>query len=352
VRAAAAGSDTAVIAAMKLAKVYGQQEYPALLDLIAALREKAALEGVKTGTGLLGGLGDSMKRNTERADALSAAQLRYTEATESSAQRVARLRAELTHLTRGSAAYVDQQTKIKQAEQQLATERTRAGTAADKLATKDASAANAEAVAQRDAMRRIEDMTQDHYDKLRQMQEDYSLSSSRRTEDYEQERQRLLAEGKIKEAALLGEKFATDQRRAAEDRAIALRRENEAAAQNIADAQGQAGIKAGDRERKRLLGGVTLGGDTGAAAIDASGARQAQAEASLAATAAQRPAGGLLRIEFAPISLVADGATLASVVYGPIEAMLDADWAEKIATILVTAPPGGGQGGGVGGPRP
>jgi hypothetical protein len=349
---AAAGSDTAAVAAAKLAAIYGQAQYPALLAIISALREKATLEGAKTGEGLLGGLGDSMKRNTERADALSAAQLRYTEATESSAQRVARLRSELTHLTRGSAAYVDQQTKIRQAEQQLAAERTRSGTAADKLVTKEASAANAEAVALRDAQRRIESMTQDHYDKLQRMGEDYTLSQSRKDEDYQEKRQRLLAEGNLKEAATLKADYEKEKRRDAEDRAIALRRENEQAAQQIADAQEQAGIKAGDRERKRRISGVALAGDGGAAAIDAANTRQAQADATLASTAMQRPTGGLLRIEFAPISLVADGATLASVVYPAIETQLDAFLANEIATIRVTAPPGGGQGGGVGGPRP
>jgi hypothetical protein len=356
VRAAAAGSDTAVIAAMNLAKVYGQQEYPALLALIGALREKALLEADPTKAK---GYGGSAPGDVARAAALSAAssyqiklQNDLTEATGSTAAKLALVNRQLAAAVPLSDAARALEVKRAQLMQQLAAERTKAGTAADKLATKDASAANAEAVALRDAQRRIEGMTQDHYDKLQRMGEDYTLSQSRKDEDYQEKRQRLLAEGNLKEAATLKASYEKEKRRDAEDRAIALRRENEAAAQNIADAQGQAGIKAGDRERKRLLGGITLASDAGVGAIDAAGARQAQAEASLASTAAQRPTGGLLRIEFAPISLVADGATLASAVYGPIEARLDADWAEKIATIMVTAPPGGGQGGGVGGPRP
>jgi hypothetical protein len=354
VRSAAAGSDAASWAAAQLAAVYGEKQYPALLAIIGALREKAALEGAKGGGGLLGNLGDLTKNAKEKTDAMAAAQLRYTEATESSAARVARLRAELTHLTRGSAAYIDQQTKIKQAEQALASERTKSGTSADKAATKVAGAANAEAVAQRDAMRRIETMTQDHHDKLRRLEEDYTLSSSRKTEDYQLERQRLLANGQIKEAQLLEEKFRLDQKRAAEDNARGRQRETEQAAQSIADAQQQAGLKADDRERKRMIGGVALSGDAGAAAAaaGAGAARQAQAEAALASSAGQRPSGGMLRIEFAPISLVADGQTLANVVYPAIETRIDEFLAGEIATILVTSPPGGGQGAGVGGPTP
>jgi hypothetical protein len=258
----------------------------------------------------------------------------------------------ITKYGKGSAEAITAQTALIQAQQRLTAERTKAGTSADKLGTKVAGAANAEAVAQRDAMRRIEDMVQAHYDKLRNIQEDYELSSSRRREDFELQKRRLLADGQIKEAQLLEEKYNLDAKRAAEDNARARQREAEQSAKQIADAQEQAGIKADDRERKRRISGVTLAGDGSSAAVDAAGARQAQAEATLASTAGQRPGGGLLRIEFAPISLVADGATLASVVYPAIETMLDEDWAGRIASILVSAPPGGGQGGGVGGPRP
>ena len=296
----------------------------------------------------------SARAARDQAAAAAAAQGRYTEATESSAARVARLRGELAKLVPGTADYIDQQTKIAQAEKSAASERTKSGTSAEKLATKVAGAANAEAVAQRDAMRRIELMTQDHYDKLRRLEEDYTLSSSRKTEDYQLERQRLLANGQIKEAQLLEQKFALDQKRAAEDNARNRQRETEQAAQGIADAQQQAGLKADDRERKRLISGIALTGDGGAASAAVAGgaARQAQAEAALASTAGQRPSGGLLRIQFAPISLIADGQTLANVVYPDIEARIDEFMAGQIATILVTSPPGGGQGAGVGGPTP
>jgi hypothetical protein len=255
---------------------------------------------------------------------------------------------------KGSAEAIGAQTALIQAQRQMTAERTKAGTASDKLAVKESGAANAEAVAQRDALRRVEGMYQEHYDKLRRMNEDYTLSSSRKAEDFQLERQRLLANGQIKEAQLLEQKFALDQKRAAEDNARGRQRETEQAAQGIADAQQQAGLKADDRERKRLLGGVALSGDAGAAsAVSAGGAaRQAQAEAALASTAGQRPSGGLLRIQFAPISLVADGQTLANVVYPDIEARIDEFMAGQIATILVTSPPGGGQGAGVGGPTP
>ena len=319
----------------------------ALYRQAAAAREAA---GGKAGSNV--NATQAKQREWQATADLAAAQSRYTEATESSAQRVARLRGELGGLTRGTAAYVNKQIELANAEKTLAAERTRSGTSLDKLATKTASAANAEAVAQRDAMRRIESMTQDHYDKLRQMQEDYALSSSRKAEDFQIERRRLLAAGQIAEANLLEEKYNLQARRDAEDAARQRQRQDEQAAQQIADAADQAGLKASDRERKRLLGGVALAGDTGTAAIDAAGARQAQAEASMAATAGRAAGGGLLRMQFAPISLLLDGHVVAQAIYGDIEAMLDADWSEKGLTLLVTAPPGGGQGGGVGGPRP
>jgi hypothetical protein len=349
--AAAAGSDVASVAALKLAAVYGKEQYPELLKIISALREKTALEG-----GTAKGYGGSAPADAARSLAVSAAsqsrlktEQAITEATGSTAEKLA-LNARLLR-TVAAGSEDERRLLVERAvlTKQLASERTKAGTSADKLATKEASAANAEAVARRDALRRIEDLYQDHYDRMRRLQEDYTLSQSRKQEDYELERQRLLANGQIKEAQLLEEKFNLQKKRDEEDAARQRQREQEQAAQQIADAQEQAGLKAGDRERKRLLSGVALG-DVGA--VDAAGARQAQAEASLAATAGQRPSGGLLRLEFAPINLLLDGQTVATAIYPAIEAQLDADWSEKIATILITAPPGGGQGGGVGGPRP
>jgi hypothetical protein len=238
---------------------------------------------------------------------------------------------------------------------QLAAEHTKAGTAADKLATKDAAAANAEAVALRDAQRRIETLYRDHYEKLRGMAEDYALSESRKLEDYNEKRQRLLAEGKILEAGQLQKEYEKQKRRDAEDRAIAVRRQDEGAAQQVADARQQAGLKADDRERKRLLGGVALPGDAAgagasAASAAATGAPMDRAQAALAAAASASASGGTLRIEFAPITLSADGVALANVVYPTIETRLDSFLAGAIATIRVTAPPGGQTG--VGGPRP
>jgi len=62
--------------------------------------------------------------------------------------------------------------------------------------------------------------------------------------------------------------------------------------------------------------------------------------------------GPMLRIEFAPIALTVDGTRMAEAVYPPIEARLDAWLAGEMTTIRVTAPPGGTQNTGVGGPTP
>lgn len=345
-RALLESGDAGAAAAALLARSSTQVDVmtAALYRQAAAAREAA---GGKSGSNV--NATAQKQRDWQAAQDLAAAQQRYTEATESSAQRVTRLRGELGGLTEGTAAYVDKQTQLAQAEKTLASERTRAGTSAEKLATKEAGAANAEAVARRDALRRIEDMTHDHYDRLRQLQEDYQLSSSRKREDYQLEHQRLLAQGQIEEAKLLEQKYTLQARRDAEDAARAQQRQNEQAAQQIADAEQQAGLKAADRERKRQLSGLAL---PGGAAPDVAAARQAQAEAALAGGGAPGGGGGLLRLEFAPISLLLDGQTVAQATYAAIEARLDADWSEKGMTILVTAPPGGGQGGGVGGPRP
>jgi hypothetical protein len=351
--ASAASSNAASVEALKLAAVYGQAQYPELLKIIQALREKTALEGGGGGKGGANVNATQQKLRDWQATAdLAAAQTRYTEATESSAQRVARLRAELGRLTPGTAAYVDQQTKLAQAERTLASERTKAATSADKLETKTASAANAEAVAQRDALRRIEDLYQDHYDKLRRLDEDYQLNSSRKAEDYQIERQRLLAEGKIAEANLLGEKYALQTKRDQEDAARARQREQEQAAQQIADAQEQAGLKAGDRERKRTLAGVALAGDGGAAAVDAAGARQAQAEATSAGAAGGGGATPIqLQVQIAPTAVQIDGGQIVTIIWPQISQMIDAELTEGLLGVALTAPPATTSGG-VGGPTP
>jgi hypothetical protein len=344
-----ASGDAGAAAAALLAQSSSQVD----LMTAAQYRLQAAAAAAAGGKGSASANATQAKqRDWQATQDLAAAQSRYTEATESSAQRVARLRTELGRLTPGTAAYVDQQTKLAQAERQLSSERTKVGTSADKLLTKTASASNAEAVAQRDAMRRIEDMTRDHYDKLRQLQEDYALSSSRKAEDYQIERQRLLAEGRIAEANALEQKYSLQSKRDAEDAARQRQRQTEQAAQGIAAAQEQAGLKASDRERKRMISGVTLAGDGGAAAIDAAGARQAQAEAGMAGMAgAARGTPLQISVAIAPTQVQIDGGQIVTIIWPQISQLVDAELSAGLISVALTAPPAATSGG-VGGATP
>jgi hypothetical protein len=81
--------------------------------------------------------------------------------------------------------------------------------------------------------------------------------------------------------------------------------------------------------------------------------RQAQAEAVLAATAGQRPTLPVrLQVQIAPTSVRIGAEEIVTVTWPILEQLVDVELAESIATVALTAPPGGGQAGGVGGPRP
>ena len=345
--AAAAGSETEAGAAGRLAQLYTGTSIPALAALISLLRDKAALEG----GGLLGSanLGGASAKDaaTEAAKARAAYErdlaASLVRSTGSTAQRLALVRAELAtaapYSERRKALLIEEAQLVRQAAQ----ERQRAGTAAAKADAKDARAYEAEVEQARRAQQRIEDATRQHYESLRRLQEDYVLSSSRRQEDFELERQRLLAEGRIKEAQLLEEKFNREQRRAAEDNALARRRETEQAGQEIAKARAEAA--------KIDPAAQAAAAAAGAPAV-AAGARAAQAEAVLAATAGQRPAPFTLQVQIAPTQVQIDGGTIVTIVWPAISQLVDAELTAGVLDVAVTAPPGAGQGSGVGGPTP
>jgi hypothetical protein len=149
---------------------------------------------------------ERQKAAKAEAEALAAANARYIISTETSAERVGRLRRELQTLTQGTAAYRNKQIDILEAEKQLAAERGRGAARASRTVATEAQRLSA-----------IEDRTAEHYRRLQQAQADYELSSSRNREDFERQRLRLLAEGRIKEAQLLAEEFAIKERRSRED---------------------------------------------------------------------------------------------------------------------------------------
>ena len=284
-----------------------------------------------------------------------------TRVTGTTAQRLAQVNAELANAPKYSDDAKRLEIERAQLTQQLANEQQ---AAADKRASQAESAASkaaSEAKAAADKARRereqrqeevdrayqqIEDRTADHYRRLRQAQEDYQLSASRREEDYQIERQRLLAEGRIKEAQLLEQRYQLEQRRAAEDAARARSRQTEDYGGDVAKI----------REDARLTGvqaaQARAAVPTVPAAAVAASQQAAQATAILAATAVQRPGPLQIQVQIAPTQVVADGVTLATVVWPTIEQLVDLELSNGIAQISVVAPPGAGQPSGVSGPRP
>lgn len=295
----------------------------------AALREQQALaqagqtrnlatEGALIGSpGRRGNTLADFDAEIQRRKDLEAAQLRQAAAIETTQQRVTRLRTELNAIPdKDTAKYIDKQTELIQAERTLAQEReaaaTKAGATAKKV-TDDAA---------RELERQIEQQA-DAYRRLSRLQEDYNLSRSRDQEDYQRQRRRLLAEGRIFEAQQLTEEFSIGQRRAAEDAAIRQARE-----------RGDAGIPNG-----AAIGTATPAAQSG---------NVVPIGPVLPVVAQQPTTAPVLRIEFAPIQLIADGRTLAEVVYPPIEERLAAD----LAVIQVSAPPASASPAAIGGPRP
>jgi hypothetical protein len=361
----AAGNAGAVAAAL-LAGSTGQvdQMTAALVRLEAAQARTRASgrEGGLMGGGETSGMSQAQKDRLAAEEAARfqvALEQDITRATGSTAQRLAQVNAELAKAAPLSderrRLLVDQaqlQQQI-QREQESAADRatSKADSAAKKAATEAKQAAEKE---QREreqrqnevdrALGQIEDRTADHYRRLRQAQEDYTLSASRREEDYQRERQRLLAEGRIAEAQQLTERFQLEQRRGAEDAARARDRQT----------QDYGGDVAKIREDARL-GGAEVARARAAvpAATAADMQRQAQAEAVLAATAGQRPAMPVrLQVQIAPTAVQIGAEQIVTVTWPLLEQLVDLSLAESIATVALTAPPGGGQAGGVGGPRP
>jgi hypothetical protein len=361
----AAGNAGAAAAAL-LAGSTGQVD-----QMTAAL---VRLEGAQARTrasgregGLMGG-GDTSgitQAQRDRLAAEEAARFRVgveediTRATGTTAQRLAQVNAELAKASPLSAdrrrLLVDQAQLEQQLQREQESAADRASSKADSAAKKAASEAKQAAEKeQREreqrqnevdrALERIEDRTTDHYRRLRQAQEDYTLSASRREEDYQTERQRLLAEGRVFEAQQLTERFQLEQRRAQEDAARARDRQTQDYGGDLAKIREDARLGGTEVARARAAVPATSAADV---------QRQAQAEAVLAATAGQRPTMPIrLQVAIAPTSAQIDGQTFVTFTWPLFEQLVDLELAESIATVALTAPPGGGQGGGVGGPRP
>jgi hypothetical protein len=398
-RAAASGEPVAAAAA-RIAAAYAGTEAPAIMNIIALLREKAALEG---GAAIKPGYGGTAPGDVARSEAAAkAAQDRLLteraiiQATGTTAQRLANVNQQLkiAGLTTEErrALLVQQATLTKQLADEQAAAADKAaraaaknpalsadfradlaleGTAQEKLIFLQQKKAELERrgktssleykqvlielqkieksrqeeIAQ--AQQRIEERTRDHYRQLRQMQEDYELSSSRRTEDYQLDRQRLLAEGRIFEARQLEQRYSLEQRRAAEDAQRARARQGEDYGTDVAKTAREAGIVAGQAAAQARAAVPAV-----PAAAVAAQAGASQAAAVLAATAAQRPGPIQLQVQIAPTQIAIGAEQIVTVTWPLFEQLVDAELASGIASVSVTAPPGAGQGGGVSGPRP
>lgn len=251
------------------------------------------------------------------------------------------------------------------AETALIQARERAAAEAERAAGRGTSAAEKAARATATTLGRIEDRTEDHYIRLLQQQEDfqrrsarsqedYELGRSRRQEDFETRRQRLLAEGQIFEARQLEEEFRREEERARQDFERDRAREVDDFARQQARQAADLGLDTSRIADRAALRGVALPGDVagGAPVVAPVVVPSGVLPESVGSAAPAAAALGLLRVEFAPISLQLDSETVATAVYPAIEQQLDAALAGGIQTITVTAPPAAGQSSGVSGARP
>lgn len=303
----------------------------------------------------------------------------------SDSDRLAILQRELSRLDAGSAAYIQKQTEIAQLERSIAADRQRtaeqAANSRKQLAEQQAretealrqaqlqnelaEASPAERLAiyerelaktrkgtveyekalgdvrkaqesiRKEQEKEIEE-TRRKYEQLRRLSEDYRLSESRSTEDFERQKRRLLAEGRIKEAQLLEEEFRIKQRRAAEDFAVAQQRQRE-----------QGGIA-----NSTVVPGTVPGTPNGAPPPQATGVPPRNA-AGTAAPVAPPPMGtGQTVVVQVQAVVNLDGQKVGDLLFTRLEQRLDDNLTIAIEGVNIVAPPGGGQGAGVAGPRP
>lgn len=254
------------------------------------------------------------------------------------------LRTELAGLTRGTVAYAQKQSELAILQDQMSDK-------SAKTADKDAKAGETAAARQArqaltteraidTSLNTIENRYEDHYRKLQQMQEDYNLRGSRNEEDYQERRRKLLAAGQIRQARDLQQEFEKERRRAAEDLAIQVRRENE-----------QSGVAVGRVGETAAIRGLTLPVGTPAPRVQTSavgGGMIAGGEPS-----GMGGPGRTITINLPTPAITMDGKQIAVLVWPHMEPMVDQDLAIELRSVGISVPPAPqGQGAGVGGPRP
>jgi hypothetical protein len=173
----------------------------------------------------------------------------------------------------------------------------------------------------------LQQLQDDYQQKSSRSQEDFNLKNSRGIEDYQQQRRRLLAEGKIFEANQLKTDFEQSQRRSQEDFNLA---------------QSRSGLDVQAQIRKE---GETSGfglARVGRSALPLS-RTQAAPGGNVPSTALAAPVGGSLTVQ-----LILDGKTIAESSFADIEAML----MSQATIVLSSSPPKSASVSAVGGPRP
>lgn len=323
----AAATDEAT-AALRRQQLAGQE---------AQTRDLTGGRGVVPGApGQRGNTVADFEAEIERRRRLAEAQARQTEATETTAQRVTRLRKAEADAARqhgrDSAEYVDAQTARLQAEKQLTSERDKAATRAVSAKRKETNALARETDQQARDLERQVQQQQEAYQRLTRAHEDYLTGRARSQEDFERQYRRLLAEGKRFEAQQLKEEFGRTQARSAEDFARQQQRTREDA--------GLANAAVGAAPVAQIARDARLSATAAPATSIAGGGP--------ASTGAGTTGAITLTIRFAPIQLIADGRALAEVVYPDVEARL----AAAVTEIDIASPPRIGPTTAVSGPRP
>lgn len=167
----------------------------------------------------------------------------------------------------------------------------------------------------------------ENLERLRDQQEDFDVSRSRKQEDFERERRKLLAEGRRAEAARLTEDFNRNQQRDQEDFDRNKRRTLRNNAESLGDQSTKVENRVDSVNARAAAKGVTPAGDAtplpvGSAATQAADAQQRLIQVMLQATVNM------------------DGKQVGVLTYPTIKQQLDNDLALEFSS---TVPPGAGQ---------
>lgn len=164
--------------------------------------------------------------------------------------------------------------------------------------------------------------------------QDYNLSRSRKTEDFERDYRKLLAQGQRARAKDLKDEFDLSQKRAAEDFRTQTQRTNRNNAESTGDINNRTNLRQDQINDRAALRGVRPAGGAGGSA--------GSVQPSLSAPSDQAGAGKqmtlVVQVQQLPIQL--DGKTIATASWAELREMFDTELSETLAAL---PPVGGGQ---------